>query len=73
MPFTLDSKLGDLLKDPRVVQILDKYMPGASKHPMLALGKGMPLKVILATPQAAQFGFTKEKVDAILEEANKLG
>jgi hypothetical protein len=35
--------------------------------------QGMSLNMIVSMPQAAQLGFTKEKVEAILAEANKLG
>jgi hypothetical protein len=35
------------------------------------MAKGMSLNMILSMPQAAQFGLTKEKAEAILEEINK--
>jgi hypothetical protein len=73
MNFTLDSTLGDLLNDPRAKGVLDKYAPGVSTNPMLAMAKGMPLNKLLSLPQAAQLGLTKEKAEAILTEANKLG
>lgn len=72
MAFTLDSTLGSLLDNPKAKAILDKYLPGASTNPMIAMAKGMSLKMILAMPQAAQFGFTKEKAEAILAEINKV-
>jgi len=72
MALTLDSKLGDLLKDARVAAILDKHVPGATKDPQLSMGKGMALKSIIALPQAKQKGFTKEVVEKILAEANAL-
>jgi len=73
MHFTLDSTLGDLLNDPRAKAVLDKYVPGVSTHPMLAMAKGMSLNMLLSLPQAAQLGLTKEKVESILAEVNKLG
>jgi len=72
MPFTMDSKLGDLLKDPRTVAILDKHVPGASKHPQIAIGRSFQLKTIINLPPAAAIGFTREKVEAILAECNQL-
>jgi hypothetical protein len=72
MAITLDSKLSEIVDDPRAVQILDKYVPGASQHPMLAIGKSFSLRVILSMPQAAQAGLTPEKVEAILAEINRL-
>ncbi len=50
MPYSLDSKLGDLLVDPRVIDILNKYVPGASSNPMIGMAKGMTLRVILSLP-----------------------
>jgi hypothetical protein len=72
MDFTMDSKLGEILDNPQAVAILDQYVPGASQHPMLAIGKGLSLRMIVSTPQAAQVGLTQEKVEAILAEINKL-
>jgi hypothetical protein len=60
MKYTMDSTLGDLLKDPRVVGVLNQYLPGVATNPMVAM------------VQAAQLGFTKEKAEAILVEANKV-
>ena len=72
MAFTLDTTLGALIDDPKAKAVLDKYLPGASSNPMIAMAKGMSIKMILSMPQAAQFGFTKEKAEAILAEINKV-
>ncbi len=71
MPFTMDSKLGDLLKSEKAREVMEKYVPGSTSHPQIALGKGLPLKLIVGMPQAKQAGFTKEKVQAVLEEVNR--
>jgi hypothetical protein len=71
MEFTLDTTLGTLLDDPQAKAILDQHMPGVSNNPMVAMAKGMSLNTILAMPQAAQLGVTKEKVEAVLAEINK--
>ena len=70
MAFTLDTTLGELLKDPQAKAVIDQYLPGVSTNPMIAMVQGMSLNAILAMPQAAQFGLTKEKVEAILKEIN---
>lgn len=70
MAFTLDSKAGEILKDKRAVEILEKYVPGISKNPMVQLAKGMALKKLLAMPQAKQAGLTEEKVLKVLDEIN---
>ncbi len=71
MTLTMDTTLGDLLKDPRVAQVMEQYMPGVSTNPMVGMVKGMTLNNLLAMPQAAQLGVTREKVEAVLAEANK--
>ena len=72
MPFTLDTKFGALLDQPQAKAVVEKYLPGVSTNPMVALAKGMTLSALLATPQAAQFGITKEKVQSVLDEINKI-
>jgi len=71
MAFTLDTTLGEILDNPQAKAILEQYAPGASTHPMVAMAKGMSLKMILSFPQAAQLGLTKEKAEEILAEINK--
>jgi hypothetical protein len=71
MKLTLDTTLGTLLDDPKARAVLDQYLPGISSNPMVGMVKGMPLNTLLSMPQAAQFGLTKEKAEAILAEINK--
>ena len=71
MPFTRDTKIGELLDNPQAKAVLDKQMPGLTDNPMIAMVKGMTLNMLLSMPQAAQLGITKEKVDAFLVEVNK--
>lgn len=71
MALTLDTTLGELLKDPQAKAVLDQQLPGVSSNPMVAMAAGMSLRTILAMPQAAQLGLTKEKAEAILAEINK--
>jgi hypothetical protein len=72
MDFTLDSTLGDILDNPQAKAVLDQHLPGVSTNPLVAMAKGMSLNTILSMPQAAQFGLTKEKVEAVLEQINKV-
>lgn len=71
MKVTLDTTLGTLLDDPKAKVVLDQYVPGLSTNPMVTMVRGMTLNNLLALPQAAQFGLTKEKVEQILVEVNK--
>jgi hypothetical protein len=73
MAFTFDSKLGEIMADPRYVEIFEKYCPGLSKNPMVAMAKQLSIKYLLAAPQAKGMGFTKDKVEAMIDEINKLG
>lgn len=72
MAYTMDSKVGDLLKDTGAVKVLEKHVPGISKNPMLGLAKGMSLKAILAMPQAKSAGLTEDMVKKVLVEINAL-
>ncbi len=71
MKFTLDSKFGALLEHAQAREIMEKYLPGISTHPMIAFVKGMTLSSILAIPQATQQGLTREKVEQVLAEINQ--
>ena len=71
MAFTLDTTLGTLLDNPQAKAVIDQYLPGVSTNPMVAMAKGMTLKMIIAMPQAAQLGLTKEKAETVLAEINK--
>ena len=70
MTYTLDTKVGELLEDIHAVEVLERYVPGVSKNPMVGLASGMTIKALLAMPQARQYGITEEKVLKVLEEIN---
>jgi len=70
MAYTMDTKVGELLKDTHAVDVLERYVPGVSKNPMVGLASGMTIKSLLAMPQAKQYGITEEKVMKVLEEIN---
>ena len=70
MAYTLDTKVGDILKDTNALEVLEKYAPGVSKNPMIGLAKGMTLKALLAMPQAKEAGITEEMVKKVLTEIN---
>jgi hypothetical protein len=70
MAYTLDTTVGEILKDTHAVEILDRHVPGVSKNPMLGMAKGMTLKTLLAMPQAKQAGITEDMVKKVLAEIN---
>jgi hypothetical protein len=71
MEFTLDTPFGTLLDHPQAKTVLDQYLPGISTNPIVGMLRGMTLNMVLAMPQAAQLGLTKEKAVAMLAEVNK--
>jgi len=73
MAYTMDTTLGELMKDPKVKPLIDQYLPGVANNPMVSMVDGMTLDAIVSNPMAAQFGITEDKVEAILAQANKLG
>ena len=72
MAYTLDTKVGELLKDSEAVKVLEKHAPGISKNPMIGMAKGMTLKAVIAMPQAKQAGLSEEQVTKVLAENNAL-
>ena len=70
MAYTLDTKVGEILKDTHAVELFERYAPGVSKNPMIGLAKGMSLKTLVAMPQAKQAGVTEEMVLKVLAEIN---
>lgn len=69
--YTLDTTFGTLLDHPQAKAVLEQYLPGVSTNPMVGMVRGMTLTQILAMPQAAQMGITKEKAQQVLDEINK--
>jgi len=72
MTYTMETTFGELMKDPKVKPLIDQYLPGVADNPMVSMVDGMTLNAIVSNPMAAQFGITEDKVEAILEQANKL-
>ncbi len=70
MDYTMLTKVGALLKDPKAVKIIEKYAPGITKNPLIGLAKGMTLKAVMGMPQAKQAGLTQEMLEKVLEEIN---
>ena len=71
MTVSLESKVGEILKNKKAVEVLEKYVPGITKNPMLALAKGMTLKNVLAMSQVKQYGITQEMITKVIDEINQ--
>lgn len=72
MAFTMDTTLGSLLDHPQAKPIVDKYLSGVSSNPMVGMVKGLTLNQVLSMPQAQQLGITRDKVESLLAEVNKV-
>jgi len=70
MAYTLDTTVGEILKDTHAVEVLERHVPGVSKNPMIGMAKGMTLKSILAMPKAKEAGLTEDMVSKVLAEIN---
>jgi hypothetical protein len=70
MAYTLDTKVGEILKDPEAVKVIERYAPGVSTNPMIGLAKGMALRAVVSMPQARQAGLTEEMIQKVLAEIN---
>ena len=69
MALTLDSKIGDLLANPKAKAILDKYLPGFSTNPQMAMAKGMSLKAMAPMSKGL---LTPDKLKSIEDELKKI-
>lgn len=70
MPFTMDSKLSDILAVPEAVEVLDSIIPGASKNPMIKMGKSFTLGKIAKTPAAK---LPEAQIQAVIDALNAKG
>lgn len=70
MAYTLDTTVGEILRDTHAVEVLERHVPGVSKNPMIGFAQGMTLRSLLAMPQAKQYGVTEEMVTKVLAEIN---
>ncbi|HHV10842.1 MAG TPA: hypothetical protein GXX75_11260 [Clostridiales bacterium] len=50
--FSVNSKLGDLLKSEAAKAVLEKYFPGMAANPNISSAKAFTLKMIAGFPQA---------------------
>ena len=66
--FTMSSKLGEVMADPRGVAVMEKYLPGISNDPNTKKGYGMKLKILFAMPATGVDKATRAKMDADLRK-----
>lgn len=68
MKYTKDTLLGELLTDPAAVKVLNRYLPGASYHPMARRLKHLTLGQISRIPGA---GVSPQLFDQFIKDLNQ--
>lgn len=69
MAFNENSKMKELIANEEAKALLEKYVPGASTHPQLAMIKNFTLKVVAGFPQA---GISPENYASLVDDLKKL-
>ena len=67
MGFSADSKIGELLNDPRTKAVLEKHLPGVSKNALIDMARGMSLRDVAEFPPAEIPSDKLNSVDAELK------
>ncbi|HRW07894.1 MAG TPA: hypothetical protein P5121_22485 [Caldilineaceae bacterium] len=65
MAYTINSTVGQILSDPRAVEILERHIPGASTHPQRHEAWQMSLGEVASYPES---GLTRQKLEALLSD-----
>jgi hypothetical protein len=71
MAVSLETKVKEILENPKYKAILDKVVPGVSGNPLLAMAKGMKLSEVLKNPAAKGAGLTEDKLKSFIDMCNK--
>ena len=64
---SIDSKMGELMKDPRALAILEEYYPGMSTDKRMKMVLAMTLRALAKFPQAGEIGKNITDIDARLQ------
>ena len=67
MAFSLDSKVKEIMKDPRASEVLEKFAPGSTKNPQMKLVGGLTLRKLASFPQAAYLQPHLEELEEALQ------
>lgn len=70
MGVNINSKIGDLLNDPKAAEIMEKHFPGFSKDPRMGMAKTMTLKQV--APMSGGL-ITDAKLNALEEDFKGAG
>ena len=62
---SVDSKIQDILENPAARGVIEKFLPGVSKNPLIDVVKGMSLREVAALKPAKKMGLTPEILASI--------
>jgi len=68
---SLDTKIKDILENPAAKGIVEKYLPGISKNPLVDMVKGMSLRDVASLKPAQKLGLTPEVLANIGKDFKK--
>jgi hypothetical protein len=69
MSFSVNSTVRQLMADERAKSVVEKHLPGASRHPDLSEAMSMTLREVSYYPES---GLTQIKLQAIDEDLQKI-
>ena len=64
---TIHSTIAEALKNPKAVEVVERYVPGITKNPAIRMVSRFPLEKIT---HAEQVGITMEMLVEMLKEIN---
>jgi hypothetical protein len=69
MTYNEQTRIRDLLNDPRAVAVLERHLPGATSHPQLHEALDMTLREVSFYPES---GLTPAKLQALVQDLAQL-
>jgi hypothetical protein len=69
MIYSEQTRIRDLLNDPRAVAVLERHLPGATTHPQLHEALDMTLREVSYYPES---GLTPAKLQALVQDLAQL-
>lgn len=66
--YTRETTVGEILKDPKAIEVIENFSPGITKNPAIRMVTKFKLEKLT---HIAQVGLTSEKLDELLKEINE--
>lgn len=67
MSLSVDSKIKEILKNPKATELMEKHSPGFGTNPQMKMVYGLSLRALSKFPQAGISSEKLEKMDADLK------